>query len=110
VQREPAEVKDAVHSTMDNILGSVRGSADLGTVKNPSSLKARSLDVPDRVLRPWLSNDIEHVFHGYNRSVLPQIEMRRQFGTTDLREMSSKTLDEYHRMLEAARMMPRKRS
>jgi hypothetical protein len=102
VQREPAEVKDAVHSTMDNILGSVRGSADLGTVKNPSSLKARSLDVPDRVLRPWLSNDIEHVFHGYNRSVLPQIEMRRQFGTTDLREMSSKTLDEYHRMLEAA--------
>lgn len=102
VEREPAEVRDAVHSTMDNILGSVRGTADLGNVKNPSSLKTRALDVPDQVLRPWLSNDIEHIFHGYNRSTLPQIEMRRQFGTTDFREISGKTMDEYHRMLEAA--------
>lgn len=102
LDREPAEVKEAVHSTMDNILGSVRGSADLGSVKNPSSLKARSLDVPDQVLRPWLSNDIEHIFHSYNRSVLPQIEMRRQFGTTDLREITSPVMDEYHRTIEGA--------
>ncbi len=100
VPREPVEVKDAVYSTLDKILGSVRGSADLSGVKNPSSMKARSLDVPDSVLRPWLSNDIEHIFHGYNRSILPQIEMRRTFGTTDFREISSKVLDEHHIALE----------
>jgi hypothetical protein len=65
-------------------------------------MKARSLDVPDEVLRPWLSNDVEHIFHSYNRSILPQIEMRRQFGTTDLRQISGKVMDEYHRMLEGA--------
>lgn len=102
VQREPGEVKDAVHGAMDNILGTVRGTADFGAVKNPSSMKARSLDVPDSVLSPWLSHDIEHVMHGYNRSILPKIEMMQRFGTTDLQSLLGKTQDEFHRMLEGA--------
>ena len=102
IQREPAEVKDAVHGAMDNILGTVRGTADFGALKNPSSMKARSLDVPDSVLSPWLSNDIEHIMHGYNRSILPKIEMLKQFGTTDLQSLLGKTQDEFHRMLEGA--------
>ena len=40
--------------------------------------------------------------HGYNRSILPKIEMLQRFGTTDLQTLLGKTQDEFHRMLEGA--------
>ena len=95
VDREPAEVADAVRSTINNIMGIPRGTADLGQVKNPSVLKGRTLDVPDSILKPYLSSDFEHVMASYNRTVLPHIEMRRTFGSTDLKDEFATIRDAY---------------
>lgn len=42
--------------------------------------RARVLDVPDHVLEPWLESNVETVMHQYFRSMVPQMEMIRQFG------------------------------
>lgn len=97
VEREPAEIKDAVYDTLDRIQGTVRGVADIGQgIKNPKVLKARKLDVPDEILKPYLSQDFEHVMTAYNRAVLPRVEMLRRFGSVDLADEFSYIKDAYH--------------
>lgn len=76
---ETYEVKEEVEKTINKILGTRRGMADLNHVANPSPLKMRSLDAPDKVLEPYLSKDLEHVMNGYNRAMVPQIESRKMF-------------------------------
>jgi hypothetical protein len=93
--RSPPEVTDAVRDTINNIMGMPKGATDLGSVKNPSVLKARSLDVPDSILKPYLSSDFEHVTTSYNHTVLPQLEMRRTFGSTDLTKELQGVSDAY---------------
>lgn len=103
IDREPAEVKDSVYNTLDHIQGTVRGVADIGQgTRNPSVLKARSLDVPDSILKPYLSHDFEHVMGAYNRAVLPQVEMRRTFGSTDLAKEFQSVTDAYHAKINYA--------
>jgi hypothetical protein len=104
---EPGEqalhVRDAVYQTLDRIQGTVRGTADLGHgVKNPSLLKARVLDVPDNILEPYLSSDYEHVMHAYNASAIPQIEMRKAFGSTTLENEFKRVTSEFHDQIAAA--------
>ncbi len=83
--REPAEVSAAVQDTIDNIQHATRGTADIGTgVRNPKSSKARVLDVTDEAARPWLSDDFEGTMKAYLRSMMPHIEMHRQFGSVTL--------------------------
>lgn len=83
--RDPAEIKAAVQDTLDNIQHAVRGTADVGTgVRNPKSAQDRKLDVTDNAARPWLSSDFESTMKAYNRSMVPHIEMHRQFGSVTL--------------------------
>lgn len=90
VEREPAEIQAAVRDTMNKVMGSVRNTADFPAKPSPGALHARSLDVPDEVLRPYLVSDLEHVTRAYNRTVLPSLEMRRTFGSVELtRELQS---------------------
>lgn len=104
VDREPAEIKSAVYDTLDHIQGTVRGTADVGHgVRNPAPLKGRRLDVPDSILAPFLSHDFESTIHAYNRTILPQIEMRRMFGSTDLEKEFRAITDAYHVKLNYAK-------
>jgi hypothetical protein len=103
IDREPVEVRGAVYDTLDRIQGTVRGTADIGQgTRNPSILKGRELDVPDAILKPYLSHDFEHVMSSYNRSVLPQLEMRRTFGSTDLEKEFRAITDAYHTKINYA--------
>jgi hypothetical protein len=103
VQREPGEVTAAVHDTLDKIQNTARGQVDLGQgIKNPNATKARALDVPDSILSPYLSSDFEHVMHNYHNTVVPQIEMRRAFGSTTMEPEFQRVTDEFHRLKEAA--------
>ena len=103
VYRSPVEVKQDVYDTLDRIQGTVRGTADIGQgVKNPSSLKGRKLDVPDSVLEPYLSSDYEHVMTSYMHTMIPQIEMRKTFGTPDMTAQFEKISDAYHVKITAA--------
>lgn len=97
IDREPAEIRSAVYDALDHIQGTVRGTADIGQgTRNPSVLKGRTLDVPDAILKPYLSSDFEHVIGSYNRAVLPQIELRKAFGSADLAKEFQAITDAYH--------------
>lgn len=103
VYRDPAEIKASVHETLDHIQGITRGVADIGQgVSHPAFLKGRALDVPDSILKPYLSHDFEHVMMSYNHAILPQIEMRRSFGTPDLADQFREVSDAYHKEIENA--------
>lgn len=81
-----AEILGAVNDTYDAIMGTVRGMADIGDSPGiAGSLKERLLTVPDEILEPYLVSDLEYVLNGYLRSVVPQMEMRRTFGSIDLK-------------------------
>lgn len=95
VQRDPAEIEDAVQKTIDEILGTMRNAADLGRVSNPRILKSRTLDVPDEILEPYLISDFEDVMNGYIRSVTPNLEMRKTFGSVDLKTEKEEVADAY---------------
>lgn len=78
--REPGEVQAAVRDTIDHVLSTVSGTADIGAgIKNPNILNPRSLDLPWELRKKFMSTDFEHITKAYNRTVLPQIEMRRAF-------------------------------
>ncbi len=101
--REPGEVKAAVQDSIDNIQHAVRGTADIGTgVRNPKSMKARALDLPDNTARPWLSDDFEGTMHAYMNSMVPHIEMHRQFGSADLATEFQQISDAYRVKMAAA--------
>lgn len=101
--REPAEVKAAVQDTIDNIQHAVRGTADVGTgVRNPTSAKDRKLDVTDNAARPWLSDDFEGTVKAYMRTMVPHIEMHRQFGSITLENEIQQITDAYRVRMAAA--------
>lgn len=93
--REHAEVQQAVQDTVEKIMGTVRGNADTGRLGNPSPSKARTLDVPDHVLAPYLVKDLDHVMSGYFRSMTPQIEMRKMLHGGTFEQELNKIKDEY---------------
>lgn len=96
--RDALEIEDVIQQTMDHILGSTRGLSDLGGGR-ARPLIARSLDVPDELLEPFLVSDVEHVMNSYIHTIAPQIEMRKLFGDVDLRHELQQVTDEYHALL-----------
>ena len=104
VYREPAEIDSSVKQTLDRILGTVRGLADVGHggSVNPKPLKERVLDVPDEILEPWLVNDFDRVMQGYIRAMQPQLEMRRTFGSITLKNEIDQIQDSSHVLINKA--------
>lgn len=103
-QVDNGEVRTAVADVIDTIDGLMRGHAQLdnGFVGKQGSLNARTLNVPDEVLEPWLVNDVEKVTESYIRSVKPQLVLQRKFGEADLRQQLQDVRDEYVAMRERA--------
>lgn len=93
--RTAPEIKQRVMETMDHIQGTQRGNADIGGPRTPNVLKARVLDVPDKLLEPFLMRNYEDVMHGYHRSVVPAMEMQRRFGSIDLKNELDAVDDAY---------------
>ena len=100
--RDPVEIESRVNETVDRILGTTRATADLGHISNPRVTKARTLDVPDHVIEPYLVSDLDQVMSGYIRSVAPNIEMRKAFGSIDLAVEKKEISDAYGVLQHAA--------
>lgn len=84
---EAAEARDIAHAASRNVLGSERGTMDWHTmdgVGQSGQLKERTLKLPDHLLEPYLSNDIDRLSHSYLRSMAPEVEMTERFGSRDL--------------------------
>jgi len=94
---ELAEINTAIQEITANVLGTLRGFVHLDPhiVVKAGPLKQRTLTVPDRILEPFLVNDIERVMTQYVRSVAPQLEMARKFGDVDMKQQLQNLADEY---------------
>lgn len=77
IYMEDGEIHSAVGETIDRILGTTRGLADVHNPPSPAPYKQRSLDAPDEILEPYLVSDFERVMNGYARAMTPHIEMRK---------------------------------
>lgn len=101
--RDPVEIESRVNETIDRILGTTRAAADLGHISNPRPTKMRTLDVPDHVIEPYLVSALDQVMSGYIRSVAPNIEMRKAFGSIDLAVEKKEISDAYGVLLHGAK-------
>jgi GNAT superfamily N-acetyltransferase len=93
VHMEDAEVQTAVMETLDRIMGTARGLADVHRAPSAGPTKHRVLDVPDEILEPYLVNDFERVMNGYISAMVPQLEMRRAFGSSTLQAQKDEIMD-----------------
>ena len=100
-----AEVDGAIEATIDNIMGVMRGHAQIddGFVVPAGPLQGRTLHVPDEVIEPWLVNDINQIMASYIRTVTPQLVLMRRFGDVELAQALSDVRDEHVAMRAAAK-------
>jgi len=103
---DPAEAADIAHRATRNIMGAERGTMDWKVmddiVPKSGQLKERTLKLPDKLLEPFLNNDIDHLGHSYLRSMAPEVEMTERFGSRDMKDQIANVHDDYARMIERA--------
>lgn len=95
------DIVEAARSTIRSILGMKPGQSH-GVEALADPLKARVLDLPDETLEPWLENDAGKIMHEYFRSVVPQLEVVRTFGSRDMAEVFDALDAEVTQQIEAA--------
>lgn len=101
--RDKSDVRQEARDTIDKILGVARGTVELGSVTGAKPTRARTLDVPREVLYDYLSMDFEQVVQSYVRTMVPNIEMRKTFGSIDLAPEIETVQLEYQRLRAAAK-------
>lgn len=84
------EVKDKILATnaripLNDILAGARGPE-----------LARVLNIDSNLLEPYLENDVERVLRAYLRTMAPDIEMQRKFGSVNGSSVFEKMLTEYN--------------
>lgn len=63
-------------------------------------LKERTFNIPDRLIEPWLENDITRIADRYARTMSAQIELTRKFGRADMRDQLIEITQEYRDLRE----------
>jgi hypothetical protein len=65
-------------------------------------LKARTLRIPDELIEDFLERDISVINRFYARTMIPDIEMVRMFGSLDMQKAIAKIADEADQMAKGA--------
>lgn len=102
------EIRDAVLDTVNAIRGLKPGARHFEAVL-AKPMRARVLDVPDEVIEPWLEKDIRVVLTRYFDTMVPDLELIRQFGDIHMTEVGQKITDaETKRLIRAKSPKERK--
>jgi hypothetical protein len=96
------EIAESVTRAKDSIVGLKEGAGHY-EASMASPLAARALDVADEKLIPWMVNDADVVVAQYFRSMVPDLELIRTFGSVDLAPQIQRIKDEGNRLLAAAK-------
>lgn len=99
--KDDLEIQDHVDSTIRSITGMKVGEHSIGTSLS-SPTKARVLDVPDKILMPWLEKDMGVVMAQYFNSIVPDIEMARMFGADGFGIKLNEIMEEGQRLAKKA--------
>jgi predicted nucleic acid-binding Zn-ribbon protein len=92
-------LQSIVNSITDKILGGAGGRLDYDispTVKGP--LKERTLSIRDELIEDFLVSDIESIMGQYVRTMAPDIELKRMFGSLDLGQEIEAVNREYSKL------------
>jgi hypothetical protein len=100
-QRDDAEIMAAVDDAVRNILGENQVLTVENIHSSANALKERRLDVPAEKLDPWLVRDAETVLSRYARRIVPEIELRSRFGSSNLANDIQAVRDEFEALRAA---------
>ena len=90
-----------LESAVDNTLNSLKGFDHLTSVPNikiavRGPLKERTLNIPDIEVEDFLVNDISLLAERFSRTIKPEIELKRKFGTIEFDEMKEQILSKHN--------------
>lgn len=107
------ELVDISDQITEQLLGTPGGRIHYGAIpvslKSAPSLKDRTFGIPDLFtdgmtkVEDFLESDIERIMNFYVRTMGPDIELARKFGTADMAEPIKKIQDAYARRANAAK-------
>lgn len=90
-----AELRSIVDETINTILGHAEGRIPYDIVAGPRGpLKERVLKIETAKIHKFVENDIETVSRAQLRTMAPDIELSKKFGSVDLAEQIRKVNDE----------------
>lgn len=99
-----AELRDIVDQTIDTILGNAEGRIPYDIVAGPrGALKERVLKIESAKIHEFLENDIEQVMRMQLRTMAPDIEIARKFGSVDMAEQIRQINDEANARIARAK-------
>lgn len=98
-----ADRRDYVEGIVQDVFNKVTGvdqtDVPYGLVSvQQGPLKERTLNVPDRVLEPWLEDDIEMINRRYSRKMGADVELARKYGRADLKDQIEEIVQDYNRL------------
>lgn len=98
-----AELRSLVDEITDNILGNAEGRIPYDIVAGPrGALKERTLNIKSEKISDFMELDIETVMRAQQRTMAPDVELSRKFGSVDMAEEIRKINDEANTKIAAA--------
>ncbi|EAP0944698.1 hypothetical protein B7802_16705 [Salmonella enterica] len=99
MSREEAEI--AADITINRITGAKipQDFANVFMVKSAGSTRARTLSVPDRLMKDYLESDANYVLQRHIREASAEVELTRAFGNKSLEKQLKDIQDEYDALM-----------
>lgn len=98
---EAAVVRDEI---TDNILGTSTGRTSYDTIQlERGPLKERVFNIPDSKIEDFLESDIDVVMRQYVRTMAPDVELNRAFGSVTLKNEIESINNAYSKKINSAK-------
>lgn len=99
--------EDYLNESVNSITNNILKNSDITGFKpivagSKGPLKKRSFNIPDEEIQDYLETDILYLSDKYTRQVVPEIEIRKQFGETGIEDRIKQIQKEYDDLQENA--------
>lgn len=97
--------RDYVDSIFDSItkskpfVGMEEGVDDLDSIIMPGSVRHREFEIPDELIEDFLESDIEVLLRYHTKQVGMDVELKKAFGSIDMRDVLKQVNDEWERLI-----------
>ena len=97
------EIDEIVVSIRENITGVASGRTPYGVkVAERGPLKERVFNIPDSMIEDFLESDIDLIARQYTRTLAPDVELNRMFGTLNVDDITAGLEQGYEKLRKAA--------
>lgn len=78
-------------------------------ITSPSGTKARTFEIPDKLIEKFLENDAEVLIRHHTKTMGMDIELLRKFGDIDMRTVIEEVTSEYQRLIDETKDLSKRR-